>query len=490
MVKRLKRPSDQATGNDKSSSAEQNVALALEFASRCSNAGSYDETCFYLTNDLRVLAGFDRCFLITHFGSKSRLVSATNQPTLDGKSRLQEELGRLAENLIRIDRPIVTAANDNTTDTNNSGNDQAAAEALQAYIQISGANMICCVPLTFQGVGVAHLVMEYLEGNTPPKTALMAIVKIAPALGASLFGQWSIEKKPGLYGQLPVREHEGSFPRAARRTKGLIIGALAILLAIVLFAIPVTRVVGGESVIAARERNFAFCKIGGLIKEVYVSRGEKVEEGQALAILDSRDLDHSIAKEKRHYQILSKEMELLKSRSFDDPSRLARSELLQLKRKNVEEELEYLLWQRDFMEIRSPCPGLVITKDVDTLAGKKLEPGAVFCEIAEAGNLEAEVYVPEERIMGVRKGQDLFIYLNNAPGKSYRIEVDEIAVRSQVRNRLGNVYEVSGDFPSEDNSVRVGMKGIGKIHVGRSNIWSILSSRLVARWNQISVYFL
>lgn len=469
--------------------SEQALSTALELVSRCSSAGSYDEVCFTLTNDLRVLASFDGCFLITHMDAKSQLVSATHQPLLDGKSDLQRRILSLAPKIRKLTRPVVVRAEKPINLQDSSEGEIIAIDALISHMRESGAQFICCAPLSFRGFPVAHLIMEYGENNAPSKNAIMAIAKTAPTMASGLLAQWTLEKKPILAKGL--KTDKGTVPQSGPSwmRRGILLALMVLGAMVILFGVPVTMTVGGEAELIHKEKEFAFCKIGGIIKQVYVRRGSEVEAKEVLAVLDSRDLDHRIAKEKRHYKILSHEIDLLKSRSFDDPSRLAKSELLHLKRKNIKEELDYLLWQSRFLEIRSPEAGLIITKDVETLKGKKLAPGEPFCEIARIGDLEAEVFVPEDRIMEVRPGHDLYVYLNNRPAEPYELKVDEIAVRSEVKSRLGNVYSVKGRFPDAPDSIKAGMKGIGKIHVGESTIWKILSMRLRARWNQLSVHF-
>ncbi len=468
---------------------EQTLAMGLEFASRCATAKSYDEVCFILTNDLRILAGFDRCFLITHFGQKSGLVAATHQPTLEGKSRIQDILGAMAPKLRELNKPVVIDKDANSENHTGYEEDHGAIKELRSYMDISRAKYLCLAPLIFQENPVGHLLMEYEEKNPPGKTAIMTLVKMGPSFASALTSHWILENKPSLAGQIVAIDNNVKKGSSLLERKGLIAMVGALIFALLIFAIPVTKTVGGEAEIVPQEKQYAFCKIGGLIKKVFVKRGSEVKTGQILAVLDSRDLDHSISKENRHFEILGKEIELLRSRSFDDPSKLARGELLELKRQNVKEELNYLLWQREFLNIKSPGDGLIVTKDVDTLSGKKLEPGAPFCEIAETDSIKADVFVPEERILSVRHGQKMYIYLNNEPGRSHELIVEEISAKSQVKSRLGNVFKVSGRFLAPNDHLRIGMKGIGKIHVGKSNVWSILSSRLIARWNQLSIYF-
>jgi hypothetical protein len=68
--------------------------------------------------------------------------------------------------------------------------------------------------------------------------------------------------------------------------------------------------------------------------------------------------------------------------------------------------------------------------------------------------------------------------------------VKEVAPRADVVQRLGNVYRVRADFTGSAQTLKVGMKGVGKIHTETTNLYSIVAERLAARWNQFALFFL
>ncbi len=469
--------------------AEKITALTVEFASRAVAAGSLDEIYFLLTNDLRTLVRYERCFLVTHFGGESALVAATHQPVVDKKSELQNLLAAIGTSLRGIDRPLILHKGTFTkTISDESLTDRVKAE-FETYMSTSECDYLCCIPLVYNDAAVGHLIMEYFGQWGPEKTAMMASMKIAPVFAAALVGRWLFENKPQLARDvLPVSDRWSNRRRLFLRQLPLLAVSVA-LLAAFLFFVPFSYIVGGEAVIISREKQFAFCKIGGLIDKVFVQQGSEVKKGQTLATLDSTDLDYKIRHEQRQYEILTQDIALLRSHAIEDPSKLVKIQLLDLRRKNVAAELEYLRWQTQFLEIKSPVDGIVVTTDIDTLAGKKLNAGDPFCEIAEPELLAATVYVPDESIMRVKSGQDVDLYLNTSPTKARKLQVYEIAPRAEVQPRLGNVYDVRAKFREVPSSLRVGMKGIGKIHTGTSNLWTMLTRRIITRLNRLALYF-
>ncbi len=463
---------------------ERLVALALELSSRAVAVESLDELYFLLTNDLRSLVEFDRCFLIVHLAGESRFVSATLQPLLEGKSRLQDTLTELAGAIASVDRPLVLSADGETGSFLDQGVPREALTILQSYAELAGWKYLCCIPLQYGQSILGHLLMEWIGDTVPEKNAVMTLVKLAPVFGAALAGRWLMQRNPRtarLLGQ--GSGHDLTRRRLWHRHAPAVIVAI-IVFAAIFFFMPITFWVGGEAVVAPRDRQYAFCKLSGLIDTVCVRQGSLVKKGQKLASLDHRELDLKIRREGRQWEMLTKEMALLKSRAIDDPSILAKNRQLELKRESAKAELDYLRWQRQFLLITAPVAGVIVSKDVETFSGKRLEAGEPFCEIAELGQLCTQIYVPEERIMRVSQGQEAFLYLNNAPRKGYRLVVREVAPRSEVQPRFGNVYKVTATFRQFPRGIKVGMKGVGSINTGTDNLWTMLSNRLAERWNQ------
>ena len=470
------------------SDSEKMLAMALEFASRAANVASLDEISFMLTNDLRALVEFDRCFLITHFQDKSQVVSATHQPFLDKKSKLQSLLQGVAPHLSGVDYPILFNSKTGDTGTTDAPLSADLRELLVSYVDHAECVFVFLVPLTFKGITIGHLFMEYFDNKLPSKPSLMALVKVAPIFASVLATLWVFNKKSSAI-RILKPQSGGLFRSRRMATTYVPILSVIILITLLLFLVKMPFEVGGEAEIVPEQKQFAFCRIGGLIDKVFVRHGSMVSKGQVLATLDQRDLEREIAGEQRRFEILTKEMNLLRSRAVEDPVKLAKSELLELKRMNVTKELEYLKWQQQFLKIRAPVSGVIVSKDVEALSGKSFQAGEPFCEIAELSPLFIKIYVPEDRIAYVRKGQNFMVYLNNDPLSGFAAKVDEIAPRSIVRPRLGNVYEVRGRFGDPPPGIRAGMKGIGKIHSGHASPWTIVTQRLSAHWNRMALFF-
>jgi hypothetical protein len=469
---------------------ERLLVLSLELSRRALEAGSFDELCFLITNDIRALIPFDRSFLLTHLGGASEFAAAGNQPVLEKKSKFYDELNSLAVSLQGLERPVLLSGRADIEKVPDDVLSPDLKEALASYMEFSGCKGILCVPLRFNNETVGHLVLEYLEPKNPEELKVMALLKLAPFLASALAQKWMVDQNPALAHLTHITSWRNRLRSSVLSRYAPELIAAAVVLFLLFILMPVPHKVGGEAEIVPRDRHVAFAKMDGLIERILVTEGSAVQEGQVLATLDPTDLNFKIASAEHQFELLTKEMTLLQKSSGQDLSKLADSQLVELKRKSVWGELQYLKWQRQFLTIKAPAGGIIVTKQIETFIGKKFKAGEPFCEIAVPGELWAEIYVPEDKIRPVKLGQEAEMYLNSDPRKGYPLSVKEVAPRADVVQRLGNVYRVRADFSGSAQTLKVGMKGVGKIHTETTNLYSIVAQRLAARWNQFALFFL
>jgi hypothetical protein len=465
------------------------LVLGIELGKRAAGLQTLDELNFLIVNDLRALIEFDRCFLITHLGGKSVFSAANNQPTLDSKSKLYDRLSALAPVLKPLVKAVVIPNKPEEIAFPPEDVSGDLRGAILSYLRAGDCTYFACIPLIRHEVAIGHLVLEFYGDRVPQQFEILGLINITPLLALALTEKWMLSLHPELAAL------DEPHVTSVRKLMDLLklhwrtASFAALLIFLVVFFFPQYYTVGGEAEIAPLDRRAAFCKIEGLIDKVLVSEGAHVSENQPLARLDPKDQDYAIETVQREVEILSRQAKHLALESDETPAKLAERQILELERKKRMAELAYKKWQAQFLEIRAPVPGIILTRDIESLAGKRMRPGEPFCEIAVPGELVADIYVPEDKGTLVKPGQQAHLYLNNNPGQAYSLTVKEVSPSTEVIPRLGNVLRVRAGFESMPVGIKVGMKGIGKIFTERTNIWTVVTHGLLVRWNHLSLYF-
>ncbi len=168
-------------------------------------------------------------------------------------------------------------------------------------------------------------------------------------------------------------------------------------------------------------------KIAGYLKAIYVDKGDRVKQGQLLALLDSPELDHQTANARASYnfaQVTDKRNQSLRGLAVLPLQEADQSHAQMLE---ARENLNQLASMQAYKEIRAPFDGIVTARYVD--------PGALIAQSTSPSNVTAP-------LLGLAVVTPLRVYAN----------VPQSAADSATRTMLVEV-----DLPNRDGTLLPGM---------------------------------
>lgn len=268
--------------------------------------------------------------------------------------------------------------------------------------------------------------------------------------------------------------------------------ALLVLLAaglVFAFMIPVTLKVGGESEVVPDFEHFAYVEMDGIVEKVFIKEGDSVEKGALLALPDSTELDYEIRKTQRMIDSYRTEIGVLRNMGAEDPTKLAESNLVAIKAQRAQQELEFLTWQRRFLEVKAPVAGIVLAQKVDTLIGKRFKAGEPFCSIAPHKLLGLDVFIREGDTAYVKPAQKAVVYFNYQPEVGHGLTVERVSPKAETLESLGAVFRVRAAFKRQPPGIKPGMKGITQINTQETELWFAVTRRLRTKLNELMLLF-
>ncbi|MCX6632409.1 MAG: efflux RND transporter periplasmic adaptor subunit, partial [Candidatus Solibacter sp.] len=266
-------------------------------------------------------------------------------------------------------------------------------------------------------------------------------------------------------------------------------------------------------------------KVMGYVQQVGAQVGDHVREGQALIILDARDLDANLHRAeagraevesaipelenataaakanldlaqttfKRMEELAAKKS--ISNQELDEASGrlkaaqanydMIRSRRTQINSKmaTVEQEIRAAGIMRDYAKITAPFAGVVITRTVEP--GNLATPGAPLLTIEQDGLYRLEASVDESKLASVRVGQAVEVAIGATGGK-VNARVSEIVPSVDSASRT---YIVKLDLPATPQ-LRTGMFGRAIFPVGMQKVIAIPIAALMERGQLQSVFVL
>jgi len=196
-------------------------------------------------------------------------------------------------------------------------------------------------------------------------------------------------------------------------------------------------------------------KVADEVEEILVEEGDIVKKGQILCRLE--DNVQRVALEESKINQAQKKSDFERIASMFKQSLISEKEYLDSKYQYelADNAFEAASLRYEFTRIRAPFDGVVTERLVDV--GENLNIGARLFVIADTDPLRLTMYLPENEIKTIRRGQTVFIIPDANPDMRFKGEIIRLA--PEVDQRTGTIKVTAetrgGGIPGSFVRVRV-----------------------------------
>jgi RND family efflux transporter MFP subunit len=214
-----------------------------------------------------------------------------------------------------------------------------------------------------------------------------------------------------------------------------------------------------------------YAKTPGYLKEIYVDKGDCVNKGEVLAVLESPELDKQVADAKANYwlqkvtDVRNQELvteQVIAQQTADD----SHAAMLQARA-----AYEQLLALQSYEVIRAETDGIITARDVDpgALIPQVTSPGSStpIVELATLHPLRVYADVPQDLAAFVKDGDPVSISVTQYPDRSFSGTVTR---HPEALAQDTRTMRVEVDLPNKDSSLYPGMYATLALNVGSSEI--------------------
>ncbi|HMD32373.1 MAG TPA: efflux RND transporter periplasmic adaptor subunit [Candidatus Acidoferrales bacterium] len=247
---------------------------------------------------------------------------------------------------------------------------------------------------------------------------------------------------------------------------------------LLLLAPPFTRTITSEFQLEPAGRAEARALTDGWVERVLVHTGERVERGQALAVLRNPELDAHLVELGAERSLAEQAMLEARRRRDTEAADVAYREY-----EALDEAVRETRTRQERLILESPAPGVVTTPDVEQNVGEFLHQGGLFASLADRGVMRARILVRDWELQDVQEGTAAKLSVRAYPYRSYEGQVKQILPAAaadepvalpkspeRAGRRLSNYFAVTLEFANPDGSLREGMTGTAKIYGPRRSL--------------------
>jgi len=210
-----------------------------------------------------------------------------------------------------------------------------------------------------------------------------------------------------------------------------------------------------------------YAKIAGYLKRIYVDKGDKVQQGQLVAMLESPELDHQVANARATYDLARITDQRNQALVRFGVVAQQQADNAHAQMKEARAALDQLIATQAYEAIRAPFSGIVTARFVDPgalIPQATSQSAPVTPMISMATNSSLRIYsdVPQSTAPFIRDGDPAAITVTEYPRRIFNGTVTRHsdALASESRTMLVEV-----DLPNKDQALYPGMYTTVKFQV-------------------------
>jgi RND family efflux transporter MFP subunit len=243
------------------------------------------------------------------------------------------------------------------------------------------------------------------------------------------------------------------------RSRRMTYAVVAAVVALFLIFCPLPMRVEGDAVVVPQHLVTVAAPVDGNVDKVYAHEGQRVEAGQVLGAINDWQwrTDLSAAEAKYQESLLTMENDLAHGSAQAGADRATADYL----RSEVAQARSRL----DSAQLRSPIAGIVVTPNLQNLAGQHLDAGAAFAQVLDLNSAVIQIAVPEQNASLLSSGQNAAVKLESYPQRTWHSQVSVVSPQAVAGDGF-RTFAAEVQVPNSEAMLRAGMSGKGKIYIG------------------------
>jgi len=241
--------------------------------------------------------------------------------------------------------------------------------------------------------------------------------------------------------------------------RGKVVATLLLIFVIALF-VPLDYRIAADATLQTTEKYLVVSPQDGYLGKISARPGDSVKKGALLAQLNDEDLRlqrQKLASQVQQYR-QAYDTALANSSRVEAAIASAQMDQANIQLRLVDQQLERT-------QLNSPLDGIVVSDDISQTQGAPVKQGDVLFEIAAPHGFLVQLFVDERDIAAVALGQEGQVKFSSLPGDIFAARVKTITPISAVREGR-NYFRVEAELNQEQDSLRPGMTGTGKLSAG------------------------
>jgi RND family efflux transporter MFP subunit len=222
---------------------------------------------------------------------------------------------------------------------------------------------------------------------------------------------------------------------------------------------PLPMRVGGDATVAPQHLVTIAAPVDGVVSSVSAHEGQRVTTGEVLGQMSDWQWRTELVSAEAKYQqaLLAMQNDLAHGAAQSGADR-TQAEFMRAEAGRARARLENA-------QLRSPIDGVVVTPDLQNVAGKRFDAGMPFAQVLDLSSAIVQIAIPERDLGLMKPGEEVAIKLDSYPQRTFRGRLSIISPEAKPGDGE-RTFNVEVPLPNSDATLRTGMTGRGKVSLG------------------------
>lgn len=439
---------DQLMKTENYESGFMQATLLVDLFSRASQAPTLREAVSIVAREIRQFVGCSRVAIGLGTGTRLRVEGMSGFAKVEGRSHGTRLIATAMREAMGLEKVISWPAVEEAEAKIWPATDQT--ELLEAF----AVKQTITLPLVSSEGKVVGAWMFLFKGGEPFTPKKFSLMEAATPHAASLLELIKRGKPSGVRGS--IHRFWGT---ATRFKKGAIAAVVAFI--VLLLLLPVPHRVSAPCEVQPKTMRQVAAPFDGILEEVFVKPGDRVEANQLLANLDGKEVGWRHAQALAEREMAEKKRNLTRTSSRD----AAEIKMAELEASSAAVKVDLLEYQKAHLDIHSPIEGFVLSGSLERSKGVPVSMGQKLFDIAPIDTMYLEIAVADSDINWVEEGMDLTLRLESRAREKHEAVIREVYPVSETKDSE-NVFICLAEIENEEAGLRPGMRGRVKIQGG------------------------
>ena len=258
----------------------------------------------------------------------------------------------------------------------------------------------------------------------------------------------------------------------------------ALLMAIVILALPVRESVLAPAEIVAVDPLVVSAPASGVIKQFHVRPNQAVIAGQPLFSLDDTEIrsQHEVAS----MSLSTARAEYLRAaqKAFSDEQSKSEVELYRARVEEAALTLDYTRTLLDRTQVRAQQAGVVVFGDENDWIGHPVSTGQRILTLTDPASMEIQIWLPVEDAISLDVGSDVQMFLNTDPTSPLTAVVRQTSYEPKETAAGNMAFSLKASLASPQSSPRIGLRGTAKLYGERVSVFYYVMRRPISALRQ------